>query len=220
METILDLYASPYDPEYPIWCFDERPCVLHGDTIIPLPMAVGKPKREDYTYKRLGTAVVLLAYNIHTTERRLTVLPQRTRKEYAAFMRDLINDQPQTTTIRVIEDNLNTHNDGSFYKTFPAAQARALSTKIQHIYTPKHASWLNMAELEFSALSQQCLDRRIPTLERLSKECTAWVEKRNQRAEPIEWQFTTPKARQTFQRAYHDICPCNPPPESTEVWRL
>ena len=210
MENVLDLYASEEDPENPIWSYDERPCVLHDDCLAPLPMEPGKPKREDYTYQRNGTAVTLMAYNIHTGERRVEVRERRTANDYAEFMQALVNSQPQATTIRIIEDNLNTHKDGSFYTRFHAAEARRLSKKIEHIYTPKHASWLNIIEIEFSVLTRQCLDRRIASLEELRKEILAWVEKRNALGVRVEWQFTTPKARLTFQKAYRGICPENP----------
>lgn len=222
METILEIYASDEDPEYPVWCFDERPCVLHEDVIAPLPMEPEKPKREDYTYERNGTAVLLMAYNIHTGERHAEVRERRTANDYAEFMDALVKAQPHAKGLRIIEDNLNTHKDGSFYTRFPCAEARSLASNIEHIYTPKHASWLNMVEIEFAALSRQCLDRRIPTLAILKREILVWVEQRNYRGDRIYWQFTMPKARATFEKAYHKVCPLNPKPKQQAVddWTL
>jgi recombinational DNA repair ATPase RecF len=137
-------------------------------------------------------------------------------------MQALADSQPQAKTIRIIEDNLNTHEDGSFYTRFHREQAQRLSQKIMHIYTPKHASWLNIIEIEFSVLTRQCLDRRIATIELLRQEILTWAEKRNANGVRVEWQFTIPKARRTFQKAYHDICRENPTfsLDSIGEWRL
>jgi DDE superfamily endonuclease len=185
-------------------------------------MEPGKPRHEGYTYERSGTAVALMAYNIHTGERRVEVRERRTSNDYAEFMQALADSQPEAKTIRIIEDNLNIHKDGSFYTRFHHEEARRLSQKIRHIYTPKHASWLNIIKIEFLVLTRQCLDRRIATIKLLRQEILTWAEKRNATGVRVEWQFTTPKARRTFQKACHDICRENPTSSLDCIgeWRL
>jgi transposase len=210
MEELLELYQAEPRQGEAVWSFDERPCVLHDDCIAPLPMKPKASKREDYTYKRNGTASLLMAYNIHTGERVAQIRKHRTANDYAEFMQSLADRQPGIHRIHLMEDNLNTHKNGSFYTAFSAHEARRLATLFEHHYTPKHASWLNIIELDFSALSRQCLDRRIGTIEELEREVLAWVEKRNISGACIQWQCTLPKARQKFQRFYHTVCDQNP----------
>lgn len=219
MESLLELYAAEPNEGESVWCFDERPCVLHQDCILPLPMRPGSSKREDYTYQRMGTASLLMAYNIHTAERFAQVRNRRTANDYADFMQTLAALQPEIKRIHLIEDNLNTHKNGSFYSAFSADEARRLSALFEHHYTPIHASWLNMIELDFSALTRQCLDRRIGSIDLLSREILAWVEHRNKKGIRIDWQFTVPIARQKFQRAYHLVCPSNPN-KLDDNWKL
>lgn len=220
MEELLELYASEEPPEREsVWCFDERPCVLQDDVIAPLPMKPGSPKREDYTYQRNGSAALLMAYNIHTGERFAEIRAHRTAVDYAEFVDALRKHCADDTTIHLIEDNLNTHKNGSFYSAFNAEHARELATTIVHHYTPKHASWLNMVELEFSVLTQQCLDRRIGSIEKLRDEIMAWVQERNQSGVRVQWQFTMPKAREKFNRTYHRICAGNHL-RLTDDWKL
>lgn len=206
METLLHLYQQPYDPHRPLWCFDERPCQLIGDTLVPLPMASGKPVRQNYEYERQGVCSVLLAVQPHTGQRFVQVRAQRTAKDYAAFMAALVAAHaPATGQVVLVQDNLNTHAPTAFYVTFPPAQAFALMQRMAMHFTPKKASWLNMAEIELSILAKQCLDRRIPTIERLDEEVTAWVAQRNAKRATIHWQFTVDLAREKFKRFYPNL---------------
>ena len=205
MEEVLDVYERPYDPEYPVVCFDERPCQLLGDCVLPVPMKPGKPLRQDYHYKRNGTCVVLLAVEPLAGRRILDVREQKTKKDYALFMRKVTENYPDAKKIILIQDNLNTHNPSSFYESFPAKEAFELSKRFEMVYTPKKASWLNMAEIEFSALSKQCLDRRIAKRNILKKEALTWANQRNKSRVRIEWQFTKNKAREKFQNHYDTI---------------
>ena len=205
MERVLYYYEKPYDPEHPVLCFDERPCQLIEDVLQPMPPKEGEVKREDYHYKRNGTAVVLSAVEPLVGKRITEVREQKTKKDYAEFMRELAKKYPKAKKIILIQDNLNTHNPSSFYENMPADEAFKLSQRFEMIYTPKKASWLNMAEIEFSALSKQCLDRRIGDLNTLKREVNTWVKKRNNNKVKIYWQFTKNKAREKFTRFYDAI---------------
>lgn len=205
MEEVLHLYERPYNPAYPVVCFDERPCQLIGDCLLPIPIKPGKPKREDYHYKRNGTCVVLLAVEPLAGKRIVQVTKQKTKKDYALFMKSLEQKYIDAKKIIFIQDNLNTHNPSSFYETFPAEEAFELSQRFQMVYTPKKASWLNMAEMEFSALSKQCLDRRIDKQSILAREVLTWTKKRNRSKTMIHWQFTKSKARDKFKRHYDTV---------------
>ncbi len=174
MEQVLKLYARPYNPKRPMVCFDERPCFLIGDVVLPLPMTAGKPKREDYHYSKHGSCSLLMAFEPLTGRRWAKVYSQRTAKEYTAFMQYLSAQFPEAEHIELVQDNLNTHQGGSFYAHLPPEDAFALAERFTMHFTPKGASWLNMRagpvgavlpktiEIEFSVLSKQCLDRRIP----------------------------------------------------------
>ena len=205
MERVLDIYERPYDPKRPVICFDERPCQLLGDVMMPMAMKPGSPQRQDYHYERKGTCVVLMALEPKKCHRFSEVREQRTRKDYAQFMKTLSEQYPEAEKIILIQDNLNTHSPASFYETFPADEAFALSQRFEMIYTPKKASWLNMVEIEFSALSKQCLDRRIPHIQKLISEVTAWSKRRNEQQITVHWQFTKIDARDKFQRFYDAI---------------
>jgi hypothetical protein len=205
MENVLDIYERPYNPDYPQLCFDERPCQLLDDVLQPLPIKNGKEKREDYHYKRNGTAAVLAAVEPLSGKRIIEVRKHRTKKDYAEFMEKISDAYPNAKKIILVQDNLNTHNPSSFYENLPAQEAFDLTQRFEMIYTPKKASWLNMAEIEFSALSKQCLDRRIGSIEILDKEVQAWTKKRNRDQVKIKWQFSKTKARDKFQRFYKDI---------------
>ena len=205
MEQVLDYYEKPYDPSYPVICFDERPCQLIDDVLQPMPVKEGQPKREDYHYKRNGTAVVLAAIEPMIGKRIVSVQKQKTKKDYAEFMIEIAKQYSKAEKIILIQDNLNTHNPSSFYENMPAKEAFALSQRFEMIYTPKKASWLNMAEIEFSALSKQCLDRRIGNLKKLIKEVNAWAKKRNKDKIKINWQFTKNNAREKFTRFYKEV---------------
>ncbi len=201
----MDIYEQPYDPRRPVICFDERPCQLIDNILVPIPMKPGQELRQDYHYKRNGTCVVLLANEPLTGKRIVNVREQKTKKDYSEFMKQVAQEYRQADKIILVQDNLNTHNPSSFYETFSAKEAFELSQRFEMIYTPKKASWLNMAEIEFSALSKQCLDRRIAEMPTLSREVYAWSKQRNRKRVTITWQFTKNKAREKFQRFYKTI---------------
>ncbi len=205
MEQVLDIYEQPYDARRPVVCFDERPCQLLGNVLMPLPMKPGRVERQDYHYERHGTCVVLMAVEPLAGRRFVKVTEQKTKKDYAEFMKSLALNYPKAEKIVLVQDNLNTHNPSSFYETFDAPEAFALSQRFETVYTPKKASWLNMAEIELSALSKQCLDRRIDKMSVLAKEVMAWSKKRNRLETKITWHFTKNAARDKLSRHYEFI---------------
>ena len=205
MEELLDLYEQPYDAKVPQVCFDERPCQLIGHQLAPLPMRPGSPRKEDYEYRRNGTCCVMLAVEPLRGRRMVRVLRHRTKKEYARFMKALAQRYPHAKRLRLVQDNLNTHNAGSFYEVFAPEEAHRLMDKFEFHYTPKKASWLNMAEIELAALSKQCLDRRIGDQQTLTREVRSWEQRRNRERTTISWRFTTNQARKTMARHYTDV---------------
>jgi DDE superfamily endonuclease len=205
MEQILWLYAQPYDPLYPLVCFDERPCFLIGDVVAPLPLQSGQVRKEHYAYEKHGSCALLAAIEPLTGQRLAQVHPQRTKKEYALFLKELAKLFPKARKIRVIQDNLNTHTLSALYETFPAEEAFALAQRFEFYYTPKSASWLNMIECEFSAISRQCLDRRIPTQEQLEAEVLALIKERAQQKIKINWQFSIKTARTKLNSHYERV---------------
>ncbi|HEX8847314.1 MAG TPA: IS630 family transposase [Pyrinomonadaceae bacterium] len=205
MEQILALYALPYSAASPVVCFDERPCFLIGDHVAGLEMKAGQVARQHYAYEKNGSCALLMAIEPLTGKRLAEVFDQRTKQEYALFMKELAEKFPQAEKIRVVQDNLNTHSTSSFYETFSAEEAFALSQRFEFYYTPKKASWLNMIEIEFSALSKQCLNRRIATKEELTKEVLAIVKEREEKAIKIEWQFSIESARGKLNRHYRHV---------------
>jgi hypothetical protein len=215
MERILWLYALPYDPQYPVICFDERPCFLIGDKIEPLALQSGKVRKEHYAYEKNGSCSLLAAIEPLTGKRLAQVHPQRTKKEYTIFMQALSALFPNAIKIRIVQDNLNTHNASAFYENLPAAEAFALAQRFEFNYTPKSASWLNMIEIEFSALARLCLNRRIPTIEQLEKEILAIVKERNDKKVKIDWQFSIESARNKLNSHYKDVHPGNAPYKKT-----
>ena len=202
METILGLYALPYNPEYPLVCFDERPCFLIGDEVEPLALQSGQVRKEHYAYEKLGSCALLAAIEPLTGRRVAQVHPQRTKREYALFFQSLSAQFPQAKKIRVVQDNLNTHDISAFYEQLPADQAHALANRFEFFFTPKAASWLNMIEIEFSALARLCLNRRIPTLKRLEKEILALITQRDAAHIQIHWQFSIQAARSKLNSHY------------------
>ena len=203
MEDVLGLYERPYDPKRPLICFDERPCQLIGDVLVPLPMEPGQPKREGYQYKRNGVCTVFIAFEPLTGKRIVQVRKRRTKKDYAHFMKYVADTHyAEAEVIVVVQDNLNTHNPSSFYTAFTPEEAFALAGRFEMHYTPTKASWLNMVEIELSILSKQCLDRRIADIETLRREVLAWVELRNAKQATVHWQFTQTKARDKFKKFY------------------
>ena len=203
MEEILTLYEEPYDPLYPVVCFDERPCQLIDDILVPIPMKPGRSKRQDYEYKRHGTCCVLLAFDPGRHWRFVQVRARRTALDYALFMKQLVAPyDPRITRIRLVQDNLNTHTQGSFYSAFPPQEAFEFAQKFELHYTPVKGSWLNMAEIELAALSKQCLDRRIGNIETLAHEVAAWNDTRNRARKTVRWKFTKTDARSKLHNKY------------------
>lgn len=203
MEDILDLYAEPYDPRYPVVCFDEVSFQLISEICQPLPMQPGQPERYDYEYRREGTCNLFLFLQPLAGWRHVKVTLQRTKQDFAYCMKDLVDIHlPEANKIKVVLDNLNTHTPASFYETFHAEQARHLTRKLEFHYTPKHSSWLNMAEVEISVLYEQCLDRRLGQVQLVESEVAAWEDERNARKATIDWRFTVTKARDKLKRLY------------------
>lgn len=209
MEEILQLYALPYNPLQPVVCFDERPCFLIGDKVEPLALQSGQVRKEHYAYEKLGSCALLAAIEPLTGKRLARVYAQRTKKEFTRFCQALAAAYPEATLIHLVLDNLNTHNASAFYESLPAEQARALANRFVFHYTPLSASWLNMIEIEFSALSRLCLDRRIPTIEKLEQEVMAIIHERHQKRIKIHWQFTIDAARGKLNRHYRNVNPAN-----------
>lgn len=205
MERVLHTYSLPYNPKRPVLCFDERPCFLIGDVLQPIPMTKGQSKREDYQYEKHGSCCVMLAFESHTGRRWLKVYKQRTAKEYTHFMRFLAQQFPGAASITLVQDNLNTHQPGSFYSQLDPQQAFLLAQRFTWLYTPKHASWLNMVELEFSALARQCLNRRIASQSLLEKEVLAWAKAPNKKRVKVIWQFSVETARTKLQYHYYRV---------------
>jgi DDE superfamily endonuclease len=206
MENVLYQYALPDDPLRPLICFDERPCFLIGDVGAILPMSPGKVKRYHYEYEKHGSCCVFLAFEPHTGFRYVEVRARRTAVDDAQFMQHLIEKHySHVEYIRLVQDNLNTHTPGSFFEVLPATEAFELSQRFELHYTPIKGSWLNMAEIEFAALSKQCLDRRIPAFDRLSQEVVAWAGRRNLERKTVNWTFSQKDARNKLQRHYQNV---------------
>ena len=203
MEDVLDLYAEPPDPAHPVVCLDESPVQLIGEGRIPIPAAPGQVERYDYEDRRNGTVNLFVVIDAHQPWRSVTVTRRRTAQDDAARLQELVDhDYPHAERIRVVQDNLSTHTPGSLYETFPAAEAHRILRRLEFHFTPKHASWLNMAEIEIGVLKGQCLDRRIDTREWLEREIAAWERQRNEAGARLNWMFTTEKARAKMGRAY------------------
>jgi len=202
MEQILSLYALPYNPAYPVICFDERPCFLIGDRVEPLVLQSGRVRKEHYAYEKLGSCALLASIEPLTGKRLAQVHPQRTKREYMLFCQALAAMYPEVIKIRLVQDNLNTHYTSAFYENLPADEAFALAERFEFYFTPKSASWLNMIEIEFSALSRQCLNRRIPTIDKLEQEILALVAERNSANIKIDWQFSIQSARSRLNSHY------------------
>lgn len=205
MEDVLDLYAGEHDPKKPVVCFDESPTQLIGEVREPIPGAPGQPERYDCEYKRNGTANLFVFLDAHRSWRHVKVTDQRTARDFAICMGDLVDTHyPDADLIRVVLDNLSTHTAGALYETFPAPEAHRILQRLEFHYTPKHASWLNMVEIEIGVLRDQCLDRRIGERDVLVAEIDAWQRQRNASGAHIKWKFTTEKARTKLARAYPD----------------
>jgi DDE superfamily endonuclease len=209
MEQLLGLYALPYAPAYPVLCFDERPCFLIGECVEPQAMQTGRVRKEHYAYEKHGSCALLAAIQPLTGYRLAQVHARRTKKEYTLFMQALAATFPDALKIRVVQDNLNTHDASAFYENLPADEARALAERFEFYYTPKAASWLNMIEIEFSALTRQCLAQRIPTQEALEREVLALLAERMGKQIKIDWQFSVQTARTKLNSQYVKVHPEN-----------
>lgn len=209
MEQILWLYALPYDPLQPVVCFDERPCFLLGDVMEPLTMQSGRVRKEHYAYTKYGSCALLAAIEPLTGRRLAQVHSRRTKREFATFFQALAAAYPTATKIRVVLDNLNTHDFSAFYENLPADEAFALAQRFEFFFTPKSASWLNMIEIEFSAISRLCLQRRIPTQERLTSEVLAFVDDRDRKGIKINWQFSIDTSREKLNARYSVVNAAN-----------
>ena len=203
MEDVLDLYAEPYDPRRPKVNFDETSKQLIAETRQPLKIEVGQPQRYDYEYSRQGGRNLFMFVEPQTGWRHVAVTTQRTKLDFAQQMKWLVNERyPEAEIIRIVLDNLNTHTAASLYEAFAPEEARRIVKKLEFHYTPKHGSWLNMAEIELSVLQRQCLDRRIPDEATLKQEIKAWEERRNNMQATIDWRFSITDARDKLKRLY------------------
>jgi hypothetical protein len=203
MEDILEVYTRPYDPRRPLVCFDETSKQLLRETRPPQWPAPGRPAQVDYEYEREGVVNLFLCCAPLAGQRWVDVTAQRTRRDWAQQIQQLVDVRyPDAERIVLILDNLNVHTPGALYDVFPPAEAKRLADKLEIHYTPKHGSWLNIAEIEFSVLSRQCLDRRVPDVPTLVREVAAWQDRRNAAARPVDWRFTTADARIKLKRLY------------------
>jgi hypothetical protein len=203
MEDVLDLYEQVYDPKQPVVCFDEKPVQLLGETRVPRPPRPGRAQRYDYEYERKGTANIFVAIEPLAGWRRVTVTERRTKLDFAAQMKQLVDERyPEAKKVRVVLDNLNTHNLATLYEAFPPAEAQRIRRRLEFHHTPKHGSWLNMAEIELSVLGSQCLARRIADPEVVARETEAWQRARNKSGTTIKWRFTVHQARDKLTHLY------------------
>jgi len=203
MEDVLSVYELPYDADYPQVCMDESCKQLVGEVQVPIPPEPGRPMRYDDEYVREGVAQIFLFVEPLAGWRRISVTETRTKTDWALQIRELLEvDYPEAVKVRLVMDNLNTHTIASLYAAFPAAEARRLAERLEIHYTPKHGSWLNMSEIEFSALNAQCLDRRLPDIQSVRKEVAAWETDRNTKNSTIKWRFTTEDARIKLRKLY------------------
>jgi transposase len=206
MEDVLDVYTQPADPRRPLVGFDESPEQLVSETRQPLPMKPGQPERYDYEYRREGVANVFMAFAPLLNWRHVKVTDRRTKADWAECMRELVDVHfPDAETIIVVQDQLNTHSPAALYEVFAPAEAKRILDRLEFHWTPKHGSWLNMAEIELSVLNRQCLDRCIPDKATLAQETAAWAAKRNSDGATVNWQFTTADARIKLKRLYPSI---------------
>jgi transposase len=209
MEDVLEVYTRPYDPQRPQVCIDETSKQLVAETRRPIPAAPGQPERVDYEYERQGTANLFMVCEPLAGQRRVKVTERRTSVDFAQLVREVLDEQyPEAEKLVLVMDNLNTHKPASLYEAFEPAEARRLLERLEIHYTPKHGSWLNMAETEFSVLASQCLNRRIPDQSLLRREVAAWEQQRNAAECRVDWRFTTEDARIKLKRLYPSIQLC------------
>lgn len=202
MEKVLDVYKRPLDPLHPVVCMDESPKQLIGETRQPIPASPGQPARHDYEYCRRGVCNIFLACEPLTGQRMVTITERKTKLDWAHFLEEIAERYKHATKITLVMDNLNTHEPGALYEAFPPEKAKALWDRFEFVYTPKHGSWLNMAEIELNVLIGQCLNRRIDDIEIVRKEVRAWQRCRNNKQAKVNWQFTAEDARIKLLRLY------------------
>jgi hypothetical protein len=206
MEDVLEVYTRPYDPTRPVVCMDETSKQLIEETRLPLPAQRDRLQRYDYEYIRHGVSNLFMLFEPLAARRYVKVTDRRTSQDWAELMRDLVDEHyPEAAVITLVLDNLNTHTPASLYETYEPEEARRIARRLEIHYTPKHGSWLNMAEIELSVLSQQCLDRRIPDKTTLTQEVMAWEEDRNQAEATVDWRFSTTDARIKLKKLYPSI---------------
>jgi hypothetical protein len=203
MEEVLDVYQLPHDPRFPVVCMDESSKQLVGEVHAPIAVAPGHGQLVDHEYVRHGVAMLFVEVEPLSGRRHVEITERRTRQDWARFIKAMLDERyPDATKVRLVMDNLNTHTIASLYETYPPAEAQRLAQRLEIHYTPKHGSWLNIAEIELSALNSQCLQRRIPSIEDMRNEIAAWQKQRNNRGAPINWHFTTKDARIKLTRLY------------------
>ena len=202
MEMVLDVYKRPYDARYPVVCMDESPKQLIAETKTPIPVAPGRPYRSDYEYRRCGVCNIFMASEPLAGKRIVKITERKTKKDWALFLEEIAGQYQEAERITLVMDNLNTHTPGALYETFCPDKAKALWDRFEFVYTPKHGSWLNMAEIELNVLIGQCLGRRIDNIEEVKREVSAWQEHRNNKEAKVNWQFTADDARIKLSRLY------------------
>ena len=203
MYDVLDLYVEPYDPERPIVCLDEKPKQLLGDKRMPIPLKPGRSEKYDYEYVRNGTANIFMAVEFKAGKRVTQVTKRRTMKDFALFVKMLVDGEySDVEVIRLVMDNLNTHNEKAFYRAFSRDEAERILDRIEFHYTPKHASWLNAAEVEINVMDIECTDRRINDMGTLIREVAAWTQRRNDHEKKINWKFTREKTDEKLSKYY------------------
>lgn len=202
MEMVLDVYKRAFDPRFPVVCMDESPKQLIGETKIPIPASPGQPTKYDYEYKRCGVCNIFLACEPLAGKRMVKITERKTKVDWAYFLEEIAVQYKSAERITLVMDNLNTHTPGSFYETFQPDKAKALWGRFEFVHTPKHGSWLNMAEIELNVLTGQCLNRRIDDIKIVRKEVRAWQEFRNNKNATVNWQFTAEDARIKLSRLY------------------
>ena len=202
MEKVLEVYKRPFDPLHPVVCMDESPKQLIAETKCPIPASPGQPARHDYEYSRCGVCNVFLACEPLAGKRMVKITERKTKQDWAFFLEEIAVQYKDAEKITLVMDNLNTHEPGSFYESFLPEKAKALWDRFEFVYTPKHGSWLNMAEIELNVLTGQCLNRRIDEIGIVRKEVRAWQEFRNNKNAKVNWQFTTKDARIKLSRLY------------------
>ncbi len=202
MEKVLDVYKRPFNTRYPVLCMDESPKQLIAETRTPVPVSPGQPEKHDYEYKRCGMCNIFLACEPLAGKRMVKITERKTKLDWAFFLEEIADQYETAEKITLVIDNLNTHNPGSFYEAFPPDKAKAVWDRFELVYTPKHGSWLNMAEIELNVLTGQCLKRRMDDIEFVRKEVLAWENNRNNKNAKVNWRFTSQDARIKLGRLY------------------